>query len=187
MPVRSPYLSGWGPAVVAIAALALTGCQGTGGDQAGASAGTTTASAAATSPSTDPGQPTASPSGTGSLPDVCALLSRSEVSTLTGGKTILSVDPDSGPNASVRYCQWQLSGARLAIQLSPTTEARFRQDHPTEARVPGLGDDSYFLSNHLLVRKGTIQVDVYASTAAGATADQELAKAAAAMVLARLR
>jgi hypothetical protein len=108
------------------------------------------------------------------------------VSTLTGGKSILSVDPDPGPNPSVRYCQWQLMGARLAIQLSATTEERFRQDHPTEARVPGLGDDSYFLSNHLFIRKGTIQVDVYAGTTQGTAADQDLAKRAAAMVLGRL-
>lgn len=185
-----PFGRGLTVAVITAAmALTLTGCQATGGDQAGAPTATSLP-AAGTSPPTDAGRPTPSPSSApsamDSLPDVCALLSRSEVSTLTGGKSILSVDPDAGPNASVRYCQWQLSGARLAIQLSPTTEATFRQDQPTAERVVGLGDDSYFLSNHLFVRKGTIQIDVYASTAEGVAADQQLAKAAAAMVVARL-
>ncbi|OLB74038.1 MAG: hypothetical protein AUI14_24615 [Actinobacteria bacterium 13_2_20CM_2_71_6] len=108
------------------------------------------------------------------------------MSTLTGGKSILSVDPDLGPNASVRYCQWQLAGARLAIQLSPTTEERFRQDHPAKPQVPGLGDDAYFLSNHLLIRKARIQVGVYAGTTQGTDADRDLATRAAAMVLGRL-
>jgi Protein of unknown function (DUF3558) len=191
MRIRWPYPSGWGrtvAAITAVTAFTVTGCQATDGNQAGASAGSP--SAAVTSASPDAAQPTQSPSSvasaSGSLPDVCALLTRSEVSALTGGKSILSVDPDPGPNASVRYCQWQLSGARLAVQLSPTTEARFRQDHPNEERVAGLGDDSYFLSNHLLVRKGTIQIDVYAGTTEGVAADQRLAKAAAATVVARL-
>jgi hypothetical protein len=105
---------------------------------------------------------------------------------LTGGKPILSVDPDPGPSSSVRYCQWQLSGARLAIQLSSTTAAKFRQDHPTEPAVGGLGDDAFFYSNHLFVREGTIQIDAYASTVEGPTSDQQVAKAAAAMVVARL-
>jgi hypothetical protein len=114
------------------------------------------------------------------------MLSRAEVRGLTGGKPILSVDPDSGPNSSVRYCQWQLSGARLEIQLSPTTAARFRQDHPNEPVVAGLGDDAFFYSNHLFVRKGTIQIDAYASTAEGPTNDKQVAKAEAAMIVARL-
>jgi hypothetical protein len=179
--MRAPTLA----ALTVFATLALTGCEAAGGVQAGASAGSASPSGAVSSPPVATGQPSPSPSATG-LPDVCALLSRAEVSTLTGGKSILSVDPDPGPSSQVRYCQWQLSGARLAIQLSPTTEARFRQDHPTEARVPGLGDDSFFFSNHLFVRKGTIQVDVYAGTTQGTAADQQLAKAAAALVLPRL-
>jgi hypothetical protein len=114
------------------------------------------------------------------------MISRAEITGLTGGKPILSVDPDAGPSSSVRYCQWQLSGARLEVQLSPTTQARFRQDHPGEPTIGGLGDDAFFYSNHLFVRKGTIQIDVYASTAEGPVNDQQVAKALAAIVVARL-
>lgn len=193
MRIRSadPFGGGFAVATVtALAVLTLTGCQATEGNQAGASgSGTASPSAASTSPSAATVQPTVTPPDTATaatLPDVCAMLSRAEVRGLTGGKPILSVDPDPGPSSSARYCQWQLSGARLAIELSPTTATMFRQDHPTEPVVGGLGDDAFFYSNHLYVRKGTIQIDAYASTAEGPTNDQRVAKAEAAMIAARL-
>ena len=189
MRMRSSYLI----CTAVAAAVALGACQADDGGGAGTSpvapstvATTGDAGAPPTSaPATDS---TVSPPATGrGLPDVCTLLSRAEVTQLTGGKPILSVDPDSlTPAATVRYCQWQLSGARLAVQLSPTTQATFGQDHPGSEAVANLGDDAHFYSNHLFVRKGTIQIDVYASTAEGVANDKRLAKAAAAMVVARL-
>ena len=86
---------------------------------------------------------------------------------------------------AVRHCQWQLSGARLGLRVSPTTPQRFRQDHPQEPTVAGLGD-AFCLSNHLFVRNGRLQLDVYASTSDGTAADHRLAEAAAAKVLSRL-
>jgi hypothetical protein len=174
--------------VTAIAAFALAGCQATGNTPAGTAAGSTSPSASSSPPATS-AQPSESPSDTSAavaLPDVCAMFSRAEVSDLTGGKSILSVDPDAGPGSPVRYCQWQLSGARLGVQLSATTAAQFRQDHPTEPAIGGLGDDAFFFSNHLFVREGAIQIDVYASTAEGPANDQRLAKAVAAIVVTRL-
>jgi hypothetical protein len=176
---------------VAVCALALVGCRSTEGNQAGASGGITTS--ASPSPTGTGEQPSPSASEAGgsptatALPDVCAMLSRTEVSALVGGKPILSVDPDPGPNSPVRYCQWQMSGARLEVQLSSTTPTRFRQDHLNEPAIGGLGDDAFFYSNHLFVRKGSVQIDVYASTAEGTTNDQMVAKALAAIVVARLK
>src|SRR2546430_10351540 len=165
MSVRPLYPFRRGLAVVMV--LMLSGCQVAGGNQAGASPGTGGPSVAVTSPATDSGPATPSPPShttpsPASLPDVCALLSRSEVSTLTGGKSILSVDPDLGPNASVRYCQWQLAGARLAIQLSPTTGEAVRQDPPAQPQGPRLGDDAYFLSHPLVIRKARNPRGLYA-------------------------
>jgi len=114
------------------------------------------------------------------------MISRTEVTTLTDGKPILSVDPDPGPGSPVRYCQWQLSGARLGVQLASTTPTQFRQDHPTEPAIGGLGDDAFFYSNHLFVRKRAVQIDVYASTVEGPANDRLVAKALAAIVVARL-
>jgi hypothetical protein len=167
-------------------AVALGGCQtDDGADNPARSAPSTSNGPATTAPATgSPANPTATEGG---LPDVCTLLSRAEVTQLTGGKPILSVDPDGLTSAAtVRYCQWQLSGARLAVQLSPTTQDTFGQDHPGAEPVANLGDGAQFYSNHLFVRKGTVQIDVYASTAEGVANDKQVAKAAAAMVVARL-
>lgn len=164
-----------GVVLAAAAALTLAGC-----DDPGAAPGGEVVVA---------GTPSATSStGSGSLlPDVCGLLSKAEVTALTGGLEILQVDPDgAAPDATVRHCQWQASGARLAIQLSPTTEADFGGDHPNFEPVAGLGDAAHFFSDHLFVRKGSIQVDVYASTAAGGETDRLLATAAATQVLTRL-
>jgi hypothetical protein len=137
---------------------------------------------------TDPVERPASSAPAGRLlPDVCTLLTRAEVTRLTDGKPILSIDPDGLTEAAtVRYCQWQLSGARIAVQLAPTTATTFGQDRAGSEPVAGLGDDAHFFANHLFVRKETIQVDVYASTAEGVTNDKRVARSAAAMVVARL-
>lgn len=139
---------------------------------------------AASAPAAEPA--TAAPAGR-RLPDVCTLLTRAEVTRLTDGKPILAIDPDGlTDTATVRYCQWQLSGARIAVQLAPTTATTFGQDRAGSEPITGLGDDAHFFANHLFVRKETIQVDVYASTAEGVTNDKRVAKSAAAMVVARL-
>jgi hypothetical protein len=74
-----------------------------------------------------------------------------------------------------------------AVQLSPTTTpTQFRQDHPSEPTICGLGDDAFFYSNHLFVRKGMIQIDVQTSTVEGPANDKRVAKALAGKVVARL-
>jgi hypothetical protein len=167
--------------------LLLGACQTEDPDAKAGAPSTTTAAATtiATTTAPAPASPTSAPAA--GFPDVCTLLSRAEVTQLTGGKPILSVDPDGlTTSADVRHCQWQLSGARIAVQLSRTTAATFGADHPGSETVADLGDGAHYFSNHLFVRKGTVQVDVYASTAEGVANDKRVAQAAAAMVVARL-
>ena len=184
-------------AVAAAGIIALTGCKiGSGKDAASGSkttpaAATPSASASASGKSGSTGSPKPSTSkksgGTNALPDVCTLLSRAEVSALAGGKQIVQVDPDDAkPTDTTRYCQWQLSGARLAVFLSPTTATEFTQTHNQGRPVSGLGDGAYFFSGHLYVRKGNIQVDVYASNGNTEADSEKMAKAAAAKVIGRL-
>jgi hypothetical protein len=188
-----------GLAIAAIAAaglIALTGCKiGSGKD---AASGTPSAAA---SPSTStpasgkagsngtpkPSASTSKKSGGNALPDVCTLLTRAEVSALAGGKQVVQVDPDDAkPTDTTRFCQWQLSGARLAVFLSPTTAAEFSQAHTKSRKVTGLGDAAYFTSGHLYVRHGNIVVDVYATNGSDEAAGETMAKAAAAKVIERL-
>lgn len=192
-----------GLALAALAAaglIALSGCKiGTGKDAAsGNNAPVAAPTSAAATPSDKPsGKPTGKPSakasasaskksGANGLPDVCTLLSRAEVSTLAGGKQVVQVDPDNAKSTdTTRFCQWQLSGARLAIFLSPTTASEFSQAHGRSTTVQGLGDEAYLASGHLYVRHGNIQVDVYASTDTE-QAGEKMAKSAAAKVIGRL-
>jgi hypothetical protein len=187
-----------GLALVAIAAaglIALSGCKIGGGKEATGTpaAGTPTAQASASAkPSASTsgrpaGKPSGKPSGNANaLPDVCTLLSRAEVSALAGGKQVAQVDPDDAkPGDTTRFCQWQLSGARLAVFLSPTTASEFSQAHTNSRAVSGLGDAAYFASGHLYVRQGTILVDVYASNGSE-DASEKMARSTAAKVLPRL-
>jgi hypothetical protein len=181
-------------ALVAIAAagiIALTGCKIGSGKDAASDTPTTpptsgqpnTDASASTAKSAKPASPQG---GNSALPDVCALLSRTEVSALAGGKQVVQVDPDGAkPGDSVRHCQWQMSGARLAIFLSPTTASEFTQAHGQTQTVPNIGDAAYMSSGHLYVRHGNIQVDVYATSGSDA-AGEKLAKSAALKVVERL-
>ena len=180
-------------AVAAAGLIALSGCKiGGGKDATGTpAAGTPTAQASASAqPSTNAsGKPAGKPSGKpagNALPDVCTLLSRAEVSALAGGKQVVQVDEDDAkPTDTTRFCQWQLSGARLAVFLSPTTASEFSQAHTNSRSVSGLGDAAYFASGHLYVRQGTIQIDVYASNGSD-HASEKMATSTAAKILPRL-
>jgi hypothetical protein len=185
-------------AVGALGALTLAGCDlpGASGKPAGAAPAASAAPSAPapdTSASTGPSKPagagpsTSAPARKGGLPDPCGLLSRAEVSALTGGKQITQVDHDK-PTDETRFCQWQLSGARLAVFLTGTTKERFAQQKTAQTRpVPGLGDDAFTLAGHLFVRHGNLQVDVYASNGNDTGAQNlQLEKAAVEKILPRL-
>ena len=188
MRARSPYRSGLPLAAVAAAGLlALTGCQLGDRDDPSSTTSTPTATASATGTSSARPTPSGKAPAKGALPDVCTLLSRAEVSGLAGGKQVVQVDPDgAAAGATTRHCQWQLSGARLAIFLSPTTAGEFTQAHGNSPSVSGVGDDAFLDSGHLYVRHGTVQIDVYATLGNDDAAGQKLAKAAALKIVERL-
>jgi hypothetical protein len=179
-------------AVTAAGLLALTGCR-LGADRAAGAPQPTPSSSASAQP-TPSGKGTPRPSSSSKaaekksgLPDVCTLLSRAEVTSLTGGRQVVQVDEDGAKaGATTRHCQWQLSGARLAIFLSPTTASEFAQAHGSSPAVSDLGDEAHLSSGHLYVRHGNIQVDVYATLGSDAAAGEKLAKAAARKVIDRL-
>jgi hypothetical protein len=186
MNTRSPLRRGLALAALTAAGLvALSGCDlpipGTGG--AADPTPTATTSAAPTPGGAATPGTTAKAAG---LPDVCALLTKAEVSALAGGKQVVQVDPDNAaPDAGTRHCQWQLSGARLAVFLSPTTPSEFTQAHRGHTAVANLGDEAVLHAGHLYVRKGQIVADVYA-TSSDAAAGERFAKAAAQKILPKL-
>jgi hypothetical protein len=189
--------------MAALGVLALAGCDlpGVSGKPAGAAPA---ASAAPSAPNPDASNPAASagpskpagakpstsaPARKNGLPDPCELLSRAEVTALAGGKQITQVDRDSAkPTDTTRFCQWQLSGARLAVFLSGTTKERFAQQKTAQTHpVTGIGDDAFSLAGHLYVRHGNLQVDVYASSGNNSDAQNlQLEKAVAEKILPRL-
>jgi hypothetical protein len=180
-------------AVLAAAAcglFALSGCQllDKDGDKAAAPTpaptGASTTPSGKTTPSAKSSRSTAAKSG--DLPNVCTLLSRTEVSTLAGGKQITQVDEDGEPaGATTRYCQWQLSGARLAVFLSKTTASNFKQEHGQQTKVTGVGDEAHLADGHLYVLHGDIQIDSYGSSGSEGSS-QQLAKNAALKVIEKL-
>lgn len=95
--------------------------------------------------------------GSGDLPDPCTLLSRDEVTALTG-REIIQVDQDDAAGEAARYCQWQQPGGQLDVFLSRTTAEDFRV---VTAQGEPVGEDAFWCSGHLYVLHGTVQIDVY--------------------------
>jgi hypothetical protein len=147
----------------------------------------------ATGPATD--RPTPQPSeatpardsvrDSGEIPDVCALLSRAEVGTLTG-RQITQVDVDGAQAGdTARFCQWQQVSGQLAVFLSRTSAAEFAVKSAEAEPVGGVGEDAYQLSGHLLVLYGTVLVDVYVRGGSDA-ANLAVAKETVRMLLPRI-
>jgi hypothetical protein len=107
------------------------------------------------------------------LPDPCSLLSRDEVTRLTGRK-ITEVDGDEAkPGDAARFCQWQQESGQLALFLSRTTADEFEAGVSQAEPVDGVdGHDAYDLAGHLYVQHDDLQVDVYSH---GGTDEQNLA------------
>jgi hypothetical protein len=159
-------------AAVTAALLALTGCGVlTSADDSTGSGPISTVPASPTPTGTAGDQPTAD-SGlgdavkdvkdSGDIPDVCTLLTKAQVTALTG-RAITQTDPDGGqPGDITRYCQWQLEGGQLAVFLSRTSEEDFKVRTAEAVPVSGIGHDAFQLAGHLYVIYGTVMVDVYA-------------------------
>ncbi|MEU7904538.1 DUF3558 family protein [Actinoplanes sp. NPDC049118] len=149
-------------ALVTVAALvALTGCGMLGDAPTSASDGAATpAPGASRTPGSDSGLGD-SVKDSGDIPDPCTLLSRSEVTSLTG-RDISQIDEDGLEDGdATRYCQWQQPGGQLAVFLSRTTEDEFKIKTAEATPVDGVGEDAFALAGHLYVLYGTVSIDVY--------------------------
>ena len=110
----------------------------------------------------------------GDIPDPCTLLSRDEVTDLTG-RAITQLDQDdAAAGSATRFCQWQQDSGQLAVFLSRTTEDDFKIAIDGAVPVDGVGQDAFQLAGHLYVLYGTVQIDVYSR---GGTDDQNLTDA----------
>ncbi|MBL7254236.1 DUF3558 family protein [Paractinoplanes lichenicola] len=160
-------------ALAALVAVSLTGGCGIIEDAVNG----TPAPAQATTPAGN--KPTAdsgfgSVKDSGDIPDVCRLLSKQEVTSLTG-RTITQIDEDGAePGEATRFCQWQQEDGQLAVFLSRTTAADFDVMIAEATPVDGVGEDAFLLSGHLYVLYGTVQLDIYSR---GGSDDQNLADA----------
>ncbi len=180
-------------AVVAAAAcglFALSGCQFLEKDDP-AAAPTPAASAPASAKTTPSGRATggtkAGNNSTAGFKNPCLLLTRAEVTTIAGGKAVTQVDEDGEKDgATVRYCQWQLSGGQLAVFLAKTSKADFNTEHGKQQKVSGVGDDARFADGHLYVLHGDVQIDSYARVSGNEGGSLQMAKNAALKVIERL-
>jgi hypothetical protein len=166
-----------------VAAATLSGCglldSGAKDDSASA-AGIPTPSGAAATPAETPAQPTPSGSAvsglgavkdSGDIPDPCTLLTKAQVTDLTG-RAITQVDQDgASPGDVSRFCQWQQDSGQLALFVSRTTKEDFETVINGATPVDGVGQDAFQLAGHLYVLYGTVQIDVYSR---GASDDQNL-------------
>ncbi|BCY08331.1 DUF3558 family protein [Actinoplanes sp. L3-i22] len=150
-------------ALVSIAALGIGGCgvlNNADSDKSAEPAATAQATPATAKPTEDTGA-TGSVKDQGDIPNPCTLLSKAEVTSLTG-RTITQIDEDGADDGDVtRFCQWQQNDGQLAVFLSRTTEAEFKVTTADATRVDGVGEDAYSASGHLYVLYGTVQIDVY--------------------------
>jgi uncharacterized protein DUF3558 len=152
-------------AVVSFAAVvALSGCglldNKTDGNSANA-AGTQPTGDARPTPTVSAVSGVGSAKDDGDLPDPCTLLSKAEVTDLTG-RPITQVDKDDAkPGDVTRYCQWQQESGQLALFLTRSTEDEFTTKITGAEKVDGVGEDAFQLAGHLYVLYGTVQLDVY--------------------------
>jgi hypothetical protein len=175
-------------AVAAAGALALSACGGTDKTPTGGNvaAPTAAASSAATTPG-DAAQPTPSTADSASaLPDICKLLTKAEVTDLTGEQvTIMTDEGGNSPNA--RYCQWQLSAGQLTVTVNNEDRQSFDVRNQQSKSVDGIGETAYSLAGHLYVYDAGRTVDVYVSSEGSASANLTVEKKTATQVLPRLK
>ncbi|GAA2638425.1 hypothetical protein GCM10010399_84690 [Dactylosporangium fulvum] len=184
----------------ALGALALAGCGqlGSGTSAQPSAAPASSAASAALSLSPSPSGAKASPSGKTSgkasapasrkadaLPDICTLLSKAEVTGLTGEQVTLMTDEGGGSPAS-RYCQWQLSQGQLTVSVVFEDRGSFDTRNKESKPVSGIGDTAYSLAGHLYVWEDGLAVDVYVSSESSDTANLNVERQTALKVLPRL-
>jgi hypothetical protein len=174
-------------ALAAAGALALSACGGNdkaSGDNAPSGGNVAAPASTGAAPETSAAEPTPSMSASG-LPDICKLLSKAEVTGLTGEQvTIMTDEGGNSPNA--RYCQWQLSAGQLTVTVNVDTRADFDVRNQQSKAVDGIGETAYSLAGHLYVYEDGRTVDVYVSSEGSDSANLVAAKKTAEKVLPRL-
>jgi hypothetical protein len=160
--------------VAASAAVTLSGC------------GRSTSPSSAASAANTPPPAAAEPAGDLSpLPDICTLLSKAEVTTLTR-QPVASMNNEGGTSPNARYCQWLLDSGQLTVAVDIETREQFDVRNKQATPVSGVGDTAYELSGHLYVYRDNRVVDVYASLGGSDANNLAVEKSTATQVLPRL-
>ncbi|MET7424766.1 DUF3558 family protein [Dactylosporangium sp. NPDC005555] len=129
--------------------------------------------------------PAKTTSGPVALPDICTLLTKAEVNTLTGKKvTLMSNEGGNSPGA--RYCQWQLTSGQLTITVNVETRDQFDVQNKEAVQVAGVGESAYSLAGHLYVYADGKIVDAYATSAGTDAGNLKVEQRAAEAVLPKL-
>ena len=119
------------------------------------------------------------------LPDICTLLTKAEVNSLTGKKVTL-MSNEGGNSSGARYCQWQLSAGQLDVTVNVETRQRFDVQNKDADQVDGIGESAYSLAGHLYVYAAGKVVDVYATSAGTDAGNLKVERRTAEMILPKL-
>jgi hypothetical protein len=161
-------------------ALSLAGCSvlnGAGDTPTPAPAATTGGAASKPAPTKSAGPVT--------LPDICTLLTKAEVASLTGQKVTL-MSNEGGNSSGARYCQWQLSAGQLDVTVSVETRQQFDVQNKDATKVTGIGESAYSLAGHLYVYAAGKVTDVYATSAPTDAANLKVERNTAEKILPKL-
>lgn len=149
-------------------ALSLTGCKAAGTTTGETPTPAATTGAAATGPAKTggaKGAPAATKTaGSGTLPDICTLMTKAEVNSLTGQKVTL-MGNEGGNSPGARYCQWQLTSGQLTVTVNVDDRQGFDVQNKEAVQVAGIGESAYSLAGHLYVYAAGKIVDAYATSA----------------------
>jgi len=119
------------------------------------------------------------------LPDICTLLTKAEVNSLTGKKVTL-MSNEGGNSSGARYCQWQLSAGQLDVTVNVETRQQFDVQNKEAEQVDGIGEAAYSLAGHLYVYAAGKVVDVYATSAGTDAGNLKVERRTAEMILPKL-
>ncbi|MEV4517649.1 DUF3558 family protein [Dactylosporangium sp. NPDC049525] len=128
---------------------------------------------------------TAKATGPVTLPDICTLLTKAEVNSLTGQKVTL-MSNEGGNSSGARYCQWQLSSGQLDVTVDVETRQQFDVQNKEAVQIAGIGESAYSLAGHLYVYAAGKVVDVYATSAGTDAGNLKVERRTAEMVLPKL-
>jgi hypothetical protein len=170
-------------ALLAAGALVLTGCGAKKNEDQPVAAPPVAAPATSAAASAD-SSPSSATSNS-ALPDICTLITKAEVTELTGESVTLMTD-EGGKSENTRYCQWQLSVGQVTIMVSVDTRDDFDVRNKQAKSVAGVGEAAYSLAGHLYVFENGRTTDVYVSSESSDAANLAVEKKAADKILTKL-